>query len=723
MKGKGIKSAIAASALSAVLCAGMLAGTTFAWFTDTVSSSGNRIMAGNLDITATVAEQTADGAEVSYEVGGETYGFGAAAELTGQAIINEEGWQPGDRNAKLLTVSNAEANLAAVIKLDFVITDNGLTDALWFDFVRVEEGAVTGTLTERPMDTLETFAADLEFTLEAGDDISFILFYGMKEEAGNTYQGESFGVDAYILARQAAEGSEYDEAVARVATAEDLAAAVAEGKTAVLTEDVTVDTIPVNEEGDTAIVLGGNTLTTNQTGSIIAEEGQTISISDGTLVAENVPYAEANKAILYAGAHGTVTLSDVEYSTSGAGIFAAGEGATVKVINSTISAPVYGIGTNAEGPYNYGVDIEIVGSTVQSVHSDGWTGIAVLVNVPCDLRIENSTIVGERNAVAVRGGTATIINSTLSRPYEAEGITESTIYMDTAWLTGNAMPLATLLVGNRSNAYQYPSDVTLENCTITSSAAGAKTVYIYGNATEENGATLTYDAATVIAPADETVDPVIVGGGKVTVNGSEYRIAADEAALKDAFANIAEGGTIVLQSDFSVTRGENRPGGTPDTYLNTPNVVFDLNGHTITVNSPDYFALSADGITIRNGTIKIGKEGNAYCLTVTGYAKNVSIEDITIIGGLEITGNGTEATLRNATVYGPVSNNRYSLYLAGGAKLTVENSQFIADDMNVSYMYLATANDLVILNSATFDDEALPLLGSASRGQVQDNRQ
>ncbi len=153
----------------------------------------------------------------------------------------------------------------------------------------------------------------------------------------------------------------------------------------------------------------------------------------------------------------------------------------------------------------------------------------MLVNVPCDLRIENSTIVGERNAVAVRGGTATIINSTLSRPYEAEGITESTIYMDTAWLTGNAMPLATLLVGNRSNAYQYPSDVTLENCTITSSAAGAKTVYIYGNAAEENGATLTYDAATVIAPADEAVDPVIVGGGwvELDVSTSTATIGAD----------------------------------------------------------------------------------------------------------------------------------------------------------------------------------------------------
>ena len=725
MKGKGIKSAIAASALSAVLCAGMLAGTTFAWFTDTVSSSGNRIMAGNLDITATVAEQTADVAEVSYEVGGETYGFGAAAELTGQAIINEEGWQPGDRNAKLLTVSNAEANLAAVIKLDFVITDNGLTDALWFDFVRVEEGAVTGTLTERPMDTLETFAADLEFTLEAGDDISFILFYGMKEEAGNTYQGESFGVDAYILARQATEGSEYDEAVARVATAEDLAAAVAEGKTAVLTEDVTVDKFPVNPEGDTTIVLGGNTLTTEQTDTTLISEGN-VTVSGGTLIASG-DYTTTSNSVLQVASGASLTLNNVEYAQTtgwGTAIFVKGEGASLRLVNSSVSSPCICIGTNASGSENYGVNIEIVGSTLENIKTDGWTGIPVFFNVPGNLLIEDSKIVGERNAVAVRGGTAVIRNSVLSRPYVAEGITDNYRYLNSEWGSGNSMPLATLLVGNRNEGYyQYASDVTLENCTLTATAEDEMTVYVYGNATEEIGATLTYDAATVIAPADEAVDPVIVGGGKVTVNGSEYRIAADEAALKDAFANIAEGGTIVLQSDFSVTRGENRPGGTPDTYLNTPNVVFDLNGHTITVNSPDYFALSADGITIRNGTIKIGKEGNAYCLTVTGYAKNVSIEDITIIGGLEITGNGTEATLRNATVYGPVSNNRYSLYLAGGAKLTVENSQFIADDMNVSYMYLATANDLVILNSATFDDEALPFLGSASRGQVQDNRQ
>ena len=300
MKGKGIKSAIAASALSAVLCAGMLAGTTFAWFTDTVSSSGNRIMAGNLDITATVAEQTADGAEVSYEVGGETYGFGAATELTGQAIINEEGWQPGDRNAKLLTVSNAEANLAAVIKLDFVITDNGLTDALWFDFVRVEEGAVTGTLTERPMDTLETFAADLEFTLEAGDDISFILFYGMNEEAGNDYQGESFGVDAYILARQATDGAEYEAMFTYAASAEDVQNAINAGEKVYITQDLNQEFSDYSSlkpgnifalADGSEVSLGGNTVSivskSGYNGITYTGEGGTAILKDGTITIDN----------------------------------------------------------------------------------------------------------------------------------------------------------------------------------------------------------------------------------------------------------------------------------------------------------------------------------------------------------------------------------------------------------------------------------------------------
>ena len=623
MKGKGIKGAIAASALSAVLCAGMLAGTTFAWFTDTVSSNGNRIMAGNLDITATVAEQTADGAEVSYEVGGETYGFGAAAELTGQAIINEEGWQPGDRNAKLLTVSNAEANLAAVIKLDFVITDNGLTDALWFDFVRVEEGAVTGTLTERPMDTLETFAADLEFTLEAGDDISFILFYGMKEEAGNTYQGESFGVDAYILARQAAEGSEYDEAVARVATAEDLAAAVAEGKTAVLTEDVTVDTIPVNEEGDTAIVLGGNTLTTNQTGSITAASGKTISISDGAIIANGTDGSGA-ASILYAVAGGKIELTGVTLETNGTGVLAEGQDATVEVRNSRITALGFCVSSNARNESTHGINIRIENSVLESEHVNGYCGSAVMMNVPGTLYIENSTISGENNAVLARGGDITIVDSELSRPYAVEGADESSYYIDKDWGNGNVVPMATLLVGNRSaSAYQYPANVTLENCTIISSAVGAKTVYLYGNAAEENGATLTYDAATVISPADETVDPVIVGGGWVELDVSVTPDTA-QAAL-DAITSDVDRATVRLSSgsygqlELSQTKYSRY---VPNEGASTSNLYRTIRNLTI-IGAEDGSAV-VDGIHIQTGHI-CGSAEDPVTNPVTGVTTESSV--------------------------------------------------------------------------------------------------
>ena len=45
---KNTKRALLASVLSVVLCCAMLVGSTFAWFTDSVTSGGNQIVAGNL---------------------------------------------------------------------------------------------------------------------------------------------------------------------------------------------------------------------------------------------------------------------------------------------------------------------------------------------------------------------------------------------------------------------------------------------------------------------------------------------------------------------------------------------------------------------------------------------------------------------------------------------------------------------------------------------------
>lgn len=49
-KNKSTKRALLVSATSLLLCVAMLVGTTFAWFTDSVTSGVNKIQAGNLDI-------------------------------------------------------------------------------------------------------------------------------------------------------------------------------------------------------------------------------------------------------------------------------------------------------------------------------------------------------------------------------------------------------------------------------------------------------------------------------------------------------------------------------------------------------------------------------------------------------------------------------------------------------------------------------------------------
>ena len=63
-KNKHTKRALLASVLSIVLCLTMLVGSTFAWFTDSVTSANNKIVAGNLDIGLEYSSDMASWADV-----------------------------------------------------------------------------------------------------------------------------------------------------------------------------------------------------------------------------------------------------------------------------------------------------------------------------------------------------------------------------------------------------------------------------------------------------------------------------------------------------------------------------------------------------------------------------------------------------------------------------------------------------------------------------------
>ena len=103
MKLKSKKSALLLSFTSLLLCFAMLAGSTFAWFTDTASTGVNKIQAGNLDIEVQY-RTTADGAWA--EIDDQTDLFGTASTR----------FEPGHTRVVELKIENA-GNLALKYKI------------------------------------------------------------------------------------------------------------------------------------------------------------------------------------------------------------------------------------------------------------------------------------------------------------------------------------------------------------------------------------------------------------------------------------------------------------------------------------------------------------------------------------------------------------------------------------------------------------------------------
>ena len=58
---KTTKKALFSSVVALVLCFTMLLGTTFAWFTDSVTSANNVIQSGNLDVVLEYKSNWSDG--------------------------------------------------------------------------------------------------------------------------------------------------------------------------------------------------------------------------------------------------------------------------------------------------------------------------------------------------------------------------------------------------------------------------------------------------------------------------------------------------------------------------------------------------------------------------------------------------------------------------------------------------------------------------------------
>ena len=203
MAKKHTKKALFTSVMSLVLCFAMLVGTTFAWFTDSVTSGNNIIKSGNLDVEM----YWADGTQA---VPTEDSGWTDASQ---GAIFDYDNWEPGYTQVRHIKIVN-KGTLA--LKYQVSIVANGavselsdVIDVYYVDpAVQVEnrtdltDDNKLGTLTQVLAKPGETGYGELEAAV-AGDEAhttdTITLAFKMQENAGNNYMGKSIGADFSVV--------------------------------------------------------------------------------------------------------------------------------------------------------------------------------------------------------------------------------------------------------------------------------------------------------------------------------------------------------------------------------------------------------------------------------------------------------------------------------------------------------------------------------------------
>jgi len=224
---KTTRRALVMSLLSLLLCCSMLVGTTFAWFTDSVTSGNNKIVAGNLDVELKYAKI----------VDGQITGWADVKDAT-EIFDPNALWEPGRVEVAYLQVTNEGTlalkyqlgvNVASEIASTSVLGNNlKLSEHLVFKVVEMPDSLTTYTDreavaaaagTEKGLKDYNGTTKALDPKGGANDEDYVALIVYMPESVGNeaNYRGTrpeiTLGVKllaAQVEAELDSFGSDYD---------------------------------------------------------------------------------------------------------------------------------------------------------------------------------------------------------------------------------------------------------------------------------------------------------------------------------------------------------------------------------------------------------------------------------------------------------------------------------------------------------------------------------
>ena len=198
---RATKRALLTRVTALVMCVVMLAGTTFAWFTDTASTGVNKIQAGNLDVALEMAVGKKDSGETIWEnAEGKTLQFKKAA---GAPADEQVLWEPGCTYElpELRVVNKGNLALKYIIKVTGIETNHevvpgepNLKDVIdW----TIKYG------TNKVEDNTGDIPVVTGYSLNPGASDVVTIKGEMDKNAGNEYQGLSIdGVSVTVYATQ-----------------------------------------------------------------------------------------------------------------------------------------------------------------------------------------------------------------------------------------------------------------------------------------------------------------------------------------------------------------------------------------------------------------------------------------------------------------------------------------------------------------------------------------
>ncbi len=365
---RSTKRALLLSALSLLLCVSMLVGSTFAWFTDSVTSAGNKIQAGTLKLDLELLDKE-DG--------------WASIKESKAPIFTYDKWEPGYTDVKILKIEN-EGSLALKWLAKFVTAQEPLSELAKVIDVYVRPYGVLADATsvtypaDRSLDgytkvgTVSEFVNTIEDTtngeLKAGEAAYLGIALKMQETAGNEYQGLKLGAfDIQIIATQLTyEEDSFDDQYDADATldftpvsnADELRRAINnQEKNIALTDDIVADAVyeldydaNINGGGKTIYRTGDAALMTLDSEAPTVYTGVMFNVKEGaTLTLENVIVdggavwtGEVNEVLQRGTVNAGVTATGALVSTEANAHVILGEGA---VLQNNAGANAVNLGT------------------------------------------------------------------------------------------------------------------------------------------------------------------------------------------------------------------------------------------------------------------------------------------------------------------------------------------------------------------------------------------